>query len=57
MDDGETRAELHYKPIGVVAAIGPWNWPMMIAIWQIAPPCAWATPSSSNPPATPRSPS
>ncbi|TDL38653.1 aldehyde dehydrogenase family protein [Arthrobacter nitrophenolicus] len=37
VDDGETRAELHYKPIGVVAAIGPWNWPMMIAIWQIAP--------------------
>ena len=37
MDDGVTRAELHYKPIGVVAAIGPWNWPMMIAIWQIAP--------------------
>lgn len=37
VDDGETRAELHYKPIGIVAAIGPWNWPMMIAIWQIAP--------------------
>ncbi|ELT44998.1 aldehyde dehydrogenase family protein [Arthrobacter nitrophenolicus] len=37
VDDGQTRAELHYKPIGVVAAIGPWNWPMMIAIWQIAP--------------------
>ncbi|MEV7636706.1 aldehyde dehydrogenase family protein [Pseudarthrobacter enclensis] len=37
VDDGETRAELHYKPIGVVAAIGPWNWPMMIAVWQIAP--------------------
>ncbi|HJW00331.1 MAG TPA: aldehyde dehydrogenase family protein [Arthrobacter sp.] len=37
VDDGETRAELHYKPIGVVGAIGPWNWPMMIAVWQIAP--------------------
>ncbi|MEV7574728.1 aldehyde dehydrogenase family protein [Pseudarthrobacter sp. NPDC089323] len=37
VDDGQTRAELRYKPIGVVAAIGPWNWPMMIAIWQIAP--------------------
>jgi phenylacetaldehyde dehydrogenase len=37
VDDGETRAELHYRPIGVVAAIGPWNWPMMIAVWQIAP--------------------
>jgi acyl-CoA reductase-like NAD-dependent aldehyde dehydrogenase len=37
VDDGTTRAELHYRPIGVVAAIGPWNWPMMISIWQIAP--------------------
>lgn len=37
VDDGETRATLSYKPIGVVAAIGPWNWPMMITIWQIAP--------------------
>ncbi|MDQ0823964.1 acyl-CoA reductase-like NAD-dependent aldehyde dehydrogenase [Arthrobacter sp. B2I5] len=37
VDDGETRAELHYRPIGVVGAIGPWNWPMMIAVWQLAP--------------------
>ncbi|GAB2727628.1 aldehyde dehydrogenase family protein [Arthrobacter bambusae] len=37
VDDSETRAELHYRPIGVVGAIGPWNWPMMITIWQIAP--------------------
>ena len=37
VDDGETHAELHYRPIGVVGAIGPWNWPMMITIWQIAP--------------------
>jgi acyl-CoA reductase-like NAD-dependent aldehyde dehydrogenase len=37
VDDGETHAEVHYRPIGVVGAIGPWNWPMMIAIWQIAP--------------------
>lgn len=35
--DGEPRAEIVYKPIGVVGAIGPWNWPMMIASWQIAP--------------------
>lgn len=37
VDDGETRAEINYKPIGVVGAIGPWNWPMMITVWQIAP--------------------
>ncbi|WP_449282770.1 aldehyde dehydrogenase family protein [Leucobacter sp.] len=32
-----TRSELHYAPLGVVAAIGPWNWPALIGIWQIAP--------------------
>lgn len=37
IDDENTHAELHYKAIGVVGAIGPWNWPMMITIWQIAP--------------------
>ena len=31
------RAEVHYKPLGVVAAIAPWNWPVLIAIWQIIP--------------------
>lgn len=36
-DDDGGRAELHYRPIGVVGAVGPWNWPMMISIWQIAP--------------------
>nr|WP_194425422.1 aldehyde dehydrogenase family protein [Microbacterium aquimaris] len=37
IDDGENYSELHYKAVGVVGAIGPWNWPMMISIWQIAP--------------------
>jgi len=37
INDGETHAEIAYRPIGVVGAIGPWNWPIMIAIWQIAP--------------------
>ncbi|QBE49256.1 aldehyde dehydrogenase family protein [Leucobacter triazinivorans] len=32
-----TRSEMHYVPLGVVAAIGPWNWPALIGIWQIAP--------------------
>jgi len=36
VDDGTTRAELTYRAIGVVGAIGPWNWPLMITIWQIA---------------------
>lgn len=37
VDDEGGRAELHYRPLGVVGAIGPWNWPMMITVWQIAP--------------------
>ncbi|UAJ79707.1 aldehyde dehydrogenase family protein [Leifsonia sp. ZF2019] len=37
IDDGEIRAELHYRAAGVVGAIGPWNWPLMIGIWQLAP--------------------
>ncbi|CAM3844415.1 aldehyde dehydrogenase family protein [Micrococcus flavus] len=37
VDDESGRAELHWEPIGVVGGIGPWNWPMMIAVWQIAP--------------------
>ncbi|WP_423182758.1 aldehyde dehydrogenase family protein [Arthrobacter sp. NyZ413] len=37
VDDGATRAVLHYRPIGVVGAIGPWNWPMMITVWQVGP--------------------
>ena len=37
LDDGTTRAEVVYRPVGVVGAIGPWNWPLMITIWQVAP--------------------
>ncbi|MBB4930544.1 acyl-CoA reductase-like NAD-dependent aldehyde dehydrogenase [Lipingzhangella halophila] len=37
LDDGSARSELHYVPLGTVGAIGPWNWPVMIAVWQIAP--------------------
>lgn len=37
VDADGTKAALHYRPIGVVGAIGPWNWPMMITVWQIAP--------------------
>jgi phenylacetaldehyde dehydrogenase len=37
VEENGTKAELHYRPLGVVAAIGPWNWPMMISVWQLAP--------------------
>ncbi|MDM0071439.1 aldehyde dehydrogenase family protein [Variovorax sp. J31P207] len=36
-EDDTRRDELHRTPYGVVAAIAPWNWPLMIAIWQIIP--------------------
>ncbi|MEM6965977.1 MAG: aldehyde dehydrogenase family protein [Bacteroidota bacterium] len=36
-EDDTRRDELHRKPVGVVGAIAPWNWPLMIAIWQIIP--------------------
>ncbi|TLP98188.1 aldehyde dehydrogenase family protein [Nesterenkonia salmonea] len=37
VDDDSGRAVMHWRPLGVVGAIGPWNWPMMISVWQIAP--------------------
>lgn len=37
VDDESGTSRLYYKALGVVGAIGPWNWPLMISIWQIAP--------------------
>lgn len=36
-EDNTRRDEVHRKPYGVVGAIAPWNWPLLIAIWQIIP--------------------
>lgn len=36
-DTPNNQIVLHRKPVGVVASITPWNWPLMIAIWHIAP--------------------
>ncbi|MEL0624019.1 aldehyde dehydrogenase family protein [Marinomonas arenicola] len=36
-DSEERRVEVHRLPLGVVASITPWNWPLMIAIWHIMP--------------------
>lgn len=36
-EDETRRDEMHRKPVGVVGAIAPWNWPLMIAIWQVIP--------------------
>lgn len=36
-EDDSRRDEVHRQPFGVIAAIAPWNWPLLIAIWQIVP--------------------
>ncbi|MDA4108513.1 aldehyde dehydrogenase family protein [Mycolicibacterium holsaticum] len=37
-DDDDTGAvEGNYKPLGVVAAITPWNFPILLASWKLAP--------------------
>lgn len=36
-DDDTARVEVHRKPLGVIASITPWNWPLLIAIWHILP--------------------
>jgi acyl-CoA reductase-like NAD-dependent aldehyde dehydrogenase len=38
VEDSDTRrVEIHHRPIGVVGAITPWNAPLLMAIWKIAP--------------------
>ncbi|MEN7536721.1 aldehyde dehydrogenase family protein [Aurantiacibacter flavus] len=36
-DDDTARVEKHHVPLGVIGSITPWNWPLLIAIWHIAP--------------------
>ncbi len=36
-DDASERIEARRVPIGVVAAITPWNYPLMLALWKIGP--------------------
>jgi acyl-CoA reductase-like NAD-dependent aldehyde dehydrogenase len=36
-EDDSRRDEVHRRPYGVIAAIAPWNWPLLIAIWQVIP--------------------
>lgn len=36
-DDEQGKIEIHRRPVGVVASITPWNWPVIIATWHIMP--------------------
>jgi acyl-CoA reductase-like NAD-dependent aldehyde dehydrogenase len=36
-DDAVARVEVHRRPLGVVASITPWNWPLLIAVWHVIP--------------------
>ena len=36
-DDENGYAEVHRRPLGVVAAITPWNYPLTLASWKLAP--------------------
>jgi len=36
-DDANVRVEVRRRPYGVVGAITPWNFPVLLGIWKIAP--------------------
>ena len=36
-DDSEKRIQIVRKPLGVVAAITPWNFPVILMAWKLAP--------------------
>ncbi|MBT3606157.1 MAG: aldehyde dehydrogenase family protein [Candidatus Latescibacteria bacterium] len=36
-DDENGKVEVRRKPLGVVGAITPWNYPLILAVWKIAP--------------------
>lgn len=36
-DTAARRVEVHHDPLGVVCAIVPWNFPVLLAAWKIAP--------------------
>ena len=40
MDSGH-HAYTRWEPVGVVAAISPWNFPLMLGTWKVMPALAW----------------
>jgi aminomuconate-semialdehyde/2-hydroxymuconate-6-semialdehyde dehydrogenase len=39
--DGGHHAYSRFEPAGVVAAVAPWNFPLMLESWKVAPALAW----------------
>jgi len=38
VEDTDTHTvELHHTPLGVVGAITPWNFPVLLSLWKVAP--------------------
>ncbi len=48
----DTLGLIHKEPVGVVAAIIPWNFPMMIGAWKLAPALATGNSVVVKPPET-----
>ncbi len=48
-DTADRRVITRFSPLGVVGGIVPWNFPVLLAIWKIAPALRPATRSSSSP--------
>ncbi len=36
-DTPKRRVEVHHVPLGVVCAIVPWNFPVLLSMWKVAP--------------------
>ncbi len=37
IDDGRNRSTIYHDPVGVCAAITPWNFPMLMPAWMVLP--------------------
>ena len=52
--DDDTVAYHFHEPLGVVGQIIPWNFPMLMAVWKLAPALAagnaWCSSRPSRPP-------
>jgi 4-(gamma-glutamylamino)butanal dehydrogenase len=49
---GDVLAMIHREPVGVVGAIVPWNFPLMIGAWKVAPALAMGNSVVLKPPET-----